>query len=106
MITPTTKDDVTIVFGTTELTELTGSLHHDMGYQALTLMTDEGPERLSVNLLDYGFIARPGNVFIKDWSEGEGLTARLEAAGLVKRVHKVVVGPFCSTAYEVEVTLG
>ena len=101
----TTKDDVTIDFGTTELTELTGTLQHDNVNQTLVLLTDEGPERLSVNLLADGFISMPGNVFIKDWSEGEGLTARLEAAGLVKRVRQVIVGPFRSTAYEVEVTL-
>ena len=99
----TEKDDITIDFGTIELT---GSLQHDNEYQTLTLLTDEGPELLSVNLLAYGFLPMPGNVFIKDWSEHEDLTARLEGAGLAKRVRKVVVGPFRSTAYEVEVTLG
>ena len=99
----TEKDDITIDFGATALS---GSLHHDIVNQSLMLVTDEGPEPFSVSLLDYGFIPLPGNVFIKDWSEHEGLTTRLEAAGLAKRVRKVVVGPFRSTAYEVEVTLG
>lgn len=98
----TEKDDITIDFGTIALS---GTLQHDSVNQTLMLLTDEGPELLSVNLLDYGLIPMPGKVFIKDWSEGEGLTTRLEAAGLAKRVRKVIVGPFRSTAYEVEVTL-
>ena len=98
----TEKDGVTVDFGNIELS---GSLRHDTEYQTLVLMTDEGPERLSVDLLSYGFIPAPRNVFIKDWSEHQGLTARLEAAGLVKRVRSVVVGLFLSTAHEVEVTL-
>lgn len=98
----TVKHGVAVDFGAIELT---GSLHHDDAQRALTLLTDEGPERVSVNLEAYGLIPRPGRVFIKDWSEHTGLTARLAEAGLVEIIGSVVVGPFSSTAYEVEVTL-
>lgn len=100
--TSTTKDDVTVDFGAIELS---GSLHHDDEQRSLYLMTDEGPERVSTNLLAYSLTPEPGHVFIKDWSEHEGLTAHLVEQGLVKPVHEVTVGPFGSRALEVEVTL-
>lgn len=68
-------------------------------------MTDECHERVSVNLEAYGLVPGPGHVFIKDWSEHSGLTASLQRAGLARVIRSVVVGPFSSTAYEVEVTL-
>ncbi|MFF3127043.1 hypothetical protein ACFVRD_33130 [Streptomyces sp. NPDC057908] len=98
----TMKHSVTVGFGSIELT---GSLHHDDENRSLVLETDEGPEHISVNLKSYGITPEPGNVFTKDWSEHAGLTARLEQAGLVKLVHELTVGPFGSTACEVEVTL-
>ncbi|MFE4332520.1 hypothetical protein ACFRQM_24775 [Streptomyces sp. NPDC056831] len=69
------------------------------------LETDEGPEYISVNLKSCGITPELGNVFIKDWSEHAGLTARLEQAGLVQPLHELTVGSFGSTAYEVEVML-
>lgn len=100
--TITEKHSVTVSFGSLELT---GTLHHDDENRSLVLETDEGPEHLSVNLESYGFTPKPGNVFIKDWSEHAGLTARLEQAGLVQSLHELTVGPFGSTAYEVKMTL-
>ncbi|MEU7317460.1 hypothetical protein [Streptomyces sp. NPDC007083] len=100
--TPTVKHDVTVVFGAIELT---GSLYHDDEQRHLELMTDEGPEPLSVSLEAYGFTPPPGHVFIKDWSEHAGLTANLERAGFVKPVLKFALGPFNSPAFEVAVTL-
>lgn len=96
------KHGVTVDFGAIELT---GSLHHDDAQRALTLLTQDGPERVSVNLEAYGLIPGPGRVFVKDWSEHSGLAARLAEAGLVEIIGSVLVGPFSSTAYEVEVTL-
>lgn len=99
---PAVKHGGTIEFSAIELT---GSLHHDDKHRTLTLMTDEGPERVSVNLEAYGLVAEPGHVFIKDWSEHSGLAASMQRAELGRIVRSVVVGPFSSTAYEVEVTL-
>lgn len=97
------KHDVTIDFGRIELT---GALVHDDELRVLELENAEGPaEPVSISLQGYGLTPEPGNVFIKDWSEHSGLTARLERAGLVKPVHALPVGPFGSTAYEVQVTL-
>ncbi|MFB7918940.1 hypothetical protein [Streptomyces sp. NPDC056061] len=99
---PSEKNDVTIDFGPIKLT---GSLLHDDAQRSLVLDTVEGVEPISVKLDAYSITPGPGNVFIKDWSEHSGLTARLTAAGLVKPVRTLVVGPFQSTAYEVQVTL-
>lgn len=74
---------------------------------ALVLMDEETglPERLSVNLDAYGLIPSPGHVFIKDWSEGSGVTASLVDTGLVEVIDTHSVGPFDSTAYEVRVVI-
>ena len=99
---PAIKHSVVVDFG---VIALTGTLHHDDARRALVLLTDEGPERISVNLEAYGLVAEPGRVFVKDWSEHVGLAERLQQAGLVRIVRSVAVGPFASTAHEVEVTL-
>ncbi|MFJ5725491.1 hypothetical protein [Streptomyces sp. NPDC093149] len=91
--TVTKKHSVTVSFGSIELI---GTLHHDDESRSLVLETDEGPEHISVNLQSCGITPEPGNVFIKDWSEH---------AGLVQPLRELTVGPFGSTAYEVEVTL-
>lgn len=100
--TTTVKHDVTVNFG---CIKLTGALVHDDGNRVLELELDEGPEPISISLQGYGLTPEAGNVFIKDWSEHSGLTARLAQAGLVTPVHALTVGPYCSTAYEVQVTL-
>lgn len=96
------QDGVTVDFGPLELT---GSLLHDRDHDMLKLIDDEGGEHLATSLRAYGLVPAPGNVFIKDWSEHAGLADRLEAQGLVKKVRELSVGPFSSTAYEVEVTI-
>lgn len=96
------RDGVTLAFGAVELT---GSLLHDRSHDMLELIDAEGSESLATSLRGYGLLPAPGNVFIKDWSEHSGLAASLEAQGLVKRVRELSVGPFSSTAFEVEVTL-
>ncbi|WP_433855197.1 hypothetical protein [Streptomyces kronopolitis] len=101
--TTTVKHDVTIDFG---CIELIGSLVHDDQYRVLELENAEGPaEPISTSLQGYRLTPEPGNVFIKDWFEHSGLTARLAQAGLVKPVRALTVGPFGPTAYEVQVTL-
>ncbi|MFF1880176.1 hypothetical protein ACFVVC_01740 [Pseudarthrobacter sp. NPDC058196] len=99
---PVSKQNVAVDFG---VIELTGTVHHDDAQRTLVLLTDEGPERISVNLEAYGLVAVPGRVFIKDWSEHAGLAERLQEAGLVHILRSVTVGPFASTAHEAEVTL-
>lgn len=94
------RKKVTIRIGRTRCT---GKLVYDELEQALVLKTRKGELVLSVNLIDNGFLPAPGNTFIKDWSERSGLTDRLEAAGLVKKVRQVTVGSFFSTAFEVSV---
>lgn len=85
---------------------LTGKVEYDPGLQALTITdpaTDE-EEVLSVNLTDYGYIAFPGEVFVKDWSEHQGLPAALEQAGIATVKAPITVGPFGSTAYRMRLT--
>ncbi|MFK0244520.1 hypothetical protein ACIQUM_07465 [Amycolatopsis azurea] len=84
--------------------ELTGELTHDNERRYLCLETDEGTERLSMSLEQFGLTPESGNVFIKNWSEHAGLTASLVSQGLVTIVHTLTVGQFRSTAYEVRVT--
>ncbi|MFJ7280646.1 hypothetical protein [Kitasatospora sp. NPDC098663] len=99
----TVRPDVTVDFG---CIELTGALVHDNENRLLELENAEGPaEPISISLRAHGLIPEPGNVFIKDWSEHCGLTARLAQAGLVTPVQTLNVGPYLSTAYEVQVTL-
>lgn len=57
-------------------------------------------ETLSVNLSGYGLHPAPGNVFIKDYSEHEGLTGNLVANGIVRVVREVPIG--MGSGYEVE----
>lgn len=99
---PVVKHGITIEFSAITLN---GSLHHDDERRALMLMTEEGPERVSVNLEAYGLVPAPGHVYVKDWSEHSGLAESLQRARLARIVRSVEVGPFSSTAYEVEVTL-
>ncbi|QWF85776.1 hypothetical protein [Amycolatopsis sp. CA-230715] len=98
---PTIKRGVTVDLGRIERT---GVLRHDDKHRSLVLLTDEGFERLSVNLDDYGLTPRPGHVFIKDFSEHAGLTERLARRGLVNPRRAYAVGMFDVIAYEVEVT--
>ncbi|MCR1163172.1 hypothetical protein NEK97_17040 [Paenarthrobacter sp. UW852] len=99
---PLIKHSVAVDFG---VIELTGTLQHADAQRSLVLLTEEAPERISVNLEAYGLVAGQGRVFIKDWSEHAGLAERLQEAGLVHIMRSVTVGPFASTAHEVEVTL-
>lgn len=85
---------------------LTGRVEYDAGQQALTI-TDRATgeeEVLSVNLTDYDYIAFPGEVFVKDWSEHQGLPAALEQAGIATVKAPITVGPFASTAYRMQLT--
>ncbi|MFJ2662641.1 hypothetical protein [Arthrobacter koreensis] len=84
---------------------ISGEVIYLSDQKALLLLDKEtgAPERLSINLEGYGLLPRPGNVFIKDWSEGSGVTESLVDSGLVEIVQTHTVGPFDTTAYEVKV---
>lgn len=72
------------------------------GAPALQGITDEGPETLTTNMAGYGF--QPA-LYIKNWSEHEGLAKTLAKAGVVKIVKTIPVpfNPFDLTVTEVEV---
>ena len=106
-----TIDDVTVAFGRSNPFRVTGTLVFQVGTSAMTgrlanlleLWDDEGPSRLSIQLGAYGIHDREGHCWIKDWSEGEGVTDSLVANGLVEKVRTVTVGPFDSPAHEVKI---
>lgn len=51
-------------------------------------------ETLSINLATYGLKAPEGHVYVKDYSEHEGLPTALVAAGVAEYVDEVYLGPF------------
>lgn len=82
--------------------ELEGDIAFDQRTQTLFFEYPMEPsERISTNLDAYGYLPELGCVFIKDWSEHEGLAQSLVDAGVAEVVRELVVGPFASTAYEV-----
>lgn len=67
------------------------------GLYATILWNDEGMEypedtQLSINLAGYGMTPPPGHVFVKDYSEHEGMATALEVAGIVTKVKQVPIG--------------
>ena len=59
-------------------------------------------EVLSVDLAVYGYVAAPGEVFVKGWSEHSGLATALETAGVARIAETVFVGPFDSPAHRMQ----
>lgn len=80
---------------------LRGDVHYDSTLQLLELISSAtgDSEVLSVDLVASGYVAIPGQVWIKDWSEHAGLAHALVEAGVIMTVHHVTVGPFSSKAY-------
>lgn len=84
--------------------ELTGELQYDSSQHALMLVFDDGDsEVLSIDLLSSGYVAFPGEVFVRDYSEHSGLPAALVNTGLCEFVDTVDVGPFDSAAVRIRV---
>lgn len=71
------------------------------GTPGVQLMTDEGPVTLSINLAACGIAPEPGNVILKDYSEGEGASDALVRAGAAVKVRTHAVGNWGSTCTEV-----
>lgn len=104
MPAPTT--DVAVQYGHRTLRlpgfDLEGYLAYDARRGALTLTDHRGDvEVLSVDLRADGYVAAPGEVLVKDWSEHAGLAGALIDAGVAMRTETLVVGPFASRAYRV-----
>lgn len=85
-------------------TELQGSLHYDPAQHALEMLfPDSDSEMLTVDLLASGYVAYPGEVFVRDYSEHSGLPAALVAAGVCGELEKLSVGPFSSSVSRMRV---
>src|SRR5258708_6588209 len=65
-----------------------------------------GSQIVSVNLAAYGLVPPAGHVYIKDWSENEGLVDVLVDADVVIVIQKIEVGQFRSRAFLVKVVTG
>lgn len=97
----TIRSNVTVTF---PYLTITGDIEYDSVQDALAVIDpEEGPEVLTVDLTSAGYVAAPGEVFIKDWSEHEGLAKSLASAGVVEPIGTVTVNPFGSTAYRARV---
>ena len=73
------------------------------GSPALVIEFEDGmSERLTTNMRDYGL---PPALYVKNWSEHEGLAETLAKAGVVRIVKTIPVpfNPFDLTVTEVEV---
>lgn len=90
----TLQEEITLAFNEIELT---GRIEHDPAQNALGVLFPGGDsEVLTVDLLASGYVAFPGEVFVRDYSEHSGLPAALVAAGVCAEVEKLSIGPFGS----------
>lgn len=95
------RDDVTVIY---PLFEMTGEVLFDVTQSALVHHDPvQGEEHLSTDLTSSGFMAGPGECFIKDWSEHSGFAPALVEAGVVEILGEVQVGPHRMRAYRVRV---
>lgn len=85
--------------------KLEGELHYDSVESILCLVDPETGEDevLTVSLLRDGYVAFPGEVFVRDYSEHFGLPAALVAAGICEEVEEISVGPFDSRVVRMRV---
>lgn len=84
-----------------------GEIRYDAQQHALALInpTTGEEEVLTLSLLSSGYVAEPGEVFVKDWSEHSGLAAALVAARVANHVESVRVGPHGATAHRLQVVV-
>lgn len=85
--------------------DLVGDIKYDRRQYALKLVdpTTGEEEVLTLSLLASGFVADPGQVFVKDWSEHTGLAAALVAVQICHHIETVNIGPNGVTAYRLQV---
>lgn len=97
----TLEDGVTLAFNEIELT---GCIEHDPAQHALEMLFPDGDsEMLTVDLLASGYVAFPGEVFVRDYSEHSGLPGALIAAGVCELLEELSVGPFGSRVVRMRV---
>lgn len=97
----TLREGITLAFNEIELT---GRIEHDPAQNMLEMLFPDGDsEILTVDLLASGYVAFPGEVFVRDYSEHSGLPAALVAAGVCGEVEKLSVGPFSSSVSRMRV---
>lgn len=94
----TVRDRVELVL---PVLTLRGVLAYEPGRASLIVADSDtyDSEVLTVDLTVYGYVALPGEFFVKGWSEHSGLAAALEVAGVARIVETVLVGPFDSPAH-------
>lgn len=82
-----------------------GEIRYDSRQHALVLIdpTTAEEEVLTMNLLSSGYVAEPGEVFVKDWTEHSGLAAALVAARVATHVESLRVGPHGATAHRLQI---
>ena len=85
--------------------ELEGDLYYDSVQSSLCLVDPETGEDevLTVSLLRDGYVAFPGQIFVRDYSEHFGLPAALVAAGICGEVEEISIGPFGSRVVRMRV---
>lgn len=84
--------------------ELTGEMQHDPTQNALVLaFDDEDSEMLSIDLLSSGYVAFPGEVFVRDYSEHSDLPAALAEASVCEAVEEIVLSPHGSRVQRMRV---
>lgn len=62
------------------------------GSLAVQIWDGEGPETLSINLISYGLRAPEGHMFVKNYSEHEGLPDAIQEAGIATKIREVSIG--------------
>lgn len=85
--------------------ELIGRIEYDPGQHALAIIdpTTGEEEVLTVDLLSSGYVAFPGEVFVKEWSGHTGLAQALVHNRIAEIVEPVRVGPHAQTAYRLRI---
>lgn len=94
------KDQITLRFSDT--LELTGDLYkttYTDGNDAVLLITDEGEETVSVNLMAHAYVPEIGAVFVKNDLKHLAQSLAEATGGSIGRT--VAYGPFDATATEV-----
>jgi len=90
-----TNEDVEFVFG-----------RYADGSTAIQAFSEYGEPiaKATVCLAAQNELPLPGNVFIKDWEENEGVLESLVSSGIVSSpIREIAVGPYGCTAYECKV---
>lgn len=102
----TLRDHACLKFNTD--VELEGRIEYDARQHALAIVDPVSGEEevLTVDLLSAGYLAFPGEVFVKDWSEHTGLAFELAQHGIAEMVEAVGFGQFHQTAYRMRVREG